>query len=89
MRSHGGSGQGLGPFHDLTCHLSEDPGFDLPGRERPDDGDELAVPGDEGWLASLFDCSQYAGSLLVEITYCVDEDLIVIYRGRRRLRSYW
>ena len=68
-------GLSLASSCDLACHLSEDPGLDVSRRKRPDDGDDPAVLGDEGWFARLFDFAHYAGRLLVEITHAEDQGL--------------
>lgn len=54
---------------DLACHRCEDPRFDLPGCERLDEGDEPAVPGNEGRLPGLLDLAHDAGCLLVELSH--------------------
>ena len=76
-------------FSHLASHRGEDPRFDLPGCERRDEGDELAVPGDEGRLPGLLDQAHNAGCLLVKLPHGVDESLIAIHPQCGILHFHW
>ena len=84
-----GSGLALVPPCELAGHLGENPRLYLPGCERHDEGDEPAVPGDEGRLPGLLDLAHDAGCLLVEFPHGEDQSFIVIDLPQGRLCAYW
>jgi hypothetical protein len=76
-------------FANLACHLGEGLGFEMPGFEWLDDGDETAAPGDKSALPCLFDLAHDAGRLAEKILHRVDESFIAIRRRWRILHSKW